>query len=113
MRPGVSASACDHARRAVPTPTPTLTLTLTLTLALALTLTLTLALTLTRRAVVPLTPLAHPEGSPRYRAMPHCGADLPDEIAVRLPARLHTLPTLPLTLTPHSNQVGLPTRLHH
>ena len=113
MRPGVSASACDHARRAVPTPTPTLTLTLTLTLALALTLTLTLAITLTRRAVVPLTPLAHPEGSPRYRAMPHCGADLPDEIAVRLPARLHTLPTLPLTLTPHSNQVGLPTRLHH
>ena len=40
-------------------------------------------LTLTRRAVVPLTPLAHPEGSPRYRVMPHCGADLPDEIAVR------------------------------
>ena len=59
------------------TPPDTLTLTLTRTR------TPTLTLTLTRRAVVPLTPLAHPEGSPRYRVMPHCGADLPDEIAVR------------------------------
>ena len=41
--------------------------------------------TLPRRAVVPLNTSPHPEGEPQQpRAMPHCGADLPDEIAVRL-----------------------------